>query len=163
MRLSLYASGALGLLASPASAVSHVSAGPTNSSCSAKPPAFFLAGDSTTAPAGGWGDAFLSLLKKPAWGTNYARSGRTTVSFVKGGDWAKVIAAVKNSTASYECYVTIQVGVTAPLSLSLSCNLLRSFCHSIIQGQPVDRETCYYFFCVSPANHHPTMMFIVWP
>ena len=42
-------------------------------------------------------------------GTNFGHDGATTVSFVAGGDWAKVIDAVKNSLSAYTPYVTIQV------------------------------------------------------
>ncbi|KAJ9134330.1 Rhamnogalacturonan acetylesterase RhgT [Pleurostoma richardsiae] len=79
-----------------------------------KPPAFFLAGDSTTAVqssgGGGWGNGFLSFLKSPAWGINYGHNGATTVSFVAGGDWSRVVGSLKNNSASYDCYVTIQFG-----------------------------------------------------
>lgn len=74
-----------------------------------KPPAFFLAGDSTTAIGGGWGNGFLGTLVNGAIGTNYGHSGATTVSFVSGGDWAKVLNAVKTNSAAYTPYVTIQV------------------------------------------------------
>lgn len=84
----------------------------------AKPPAFFLAGDSTTAPlsesGGGWGNGFLGTLKGGAIGTNYGHNGATTVSFVSGGDWATVIAAVKKNVAKYTPYVTIQVFLSVP-------------------------------------------------
>lgn len=80
---------------------------------STKPPAFFLAGDSTTAiqsaGGGGWGVGFLSFVKSPAWGVDYGHNGATTVSFVDGGDWATVIQAVENNTESYQPFVTIQV------------------------------------------------------
>lgn len=82
--------------------------------CSAKPAAFFLAGDSTTAVqsagGGGWGDGFLSFLVPPAFGTNYGRNGRTTVDFVSGGHWDLVKAAVTNATSTHDVYVTIQFG-----------------------------------------------------
>ncbi|KAK3326177.1 GDSL-like Lipase/Acylhydrolase [Apodospora peruviana] len=78
--------------------------------CGTKPGAFFLAGDSTTAVRGGWGDGFLTFLQSPAWGINYGHSGATTASFVAGGDWAKVISSVKNNTAKAQCFVTIQFG-----------------------------------------------------
>ncbi|EOD43607.1 putative gdsl-like lipase acylhydrolase protein [Neofusicoccum parvum UCRNP2] len=77
------------------------------------PAAFFLAGDSTTATAGGWGDGFLaSTLINGAWGTNFAKSGATTVSFRNGGYWDQTIEAVKNVTANgeYTAWVTIQFG-----------------------------------------------------
>lgn len=76
------------------------------------PAAFFLAGDSTTAPNGGWGDGFLTTtLANGAWGTNFAKSGATTVSFRNGGYWNSTIEAVKNVTANgdYTAWVTIQV------------------------------------------------------
>ncbi|KAK3942487.1 SGNH hydrolase-type esterase domain-containing protein [Diplogelasinospora grovesii] len=79
-----------------------------------KPPAFFLAGDSTTAVqssnGGGWGNGFLSFLRSPAWGMNYGHNGATTVSFVEGGDWARVLSSVWNNAENYSCYVTIQFG-----------------------------------------------------
>lgn len=78
-----------------------------------KPPAWFLAGDSTTAiqneDGGGWGAGFLSFVKSPAWGTDYAVDGSTTVSFVDNGYWAEVIDAVGNNTGDYSPFVTIQV------------------------------------------------------
>ena len=74
----------------------------------ARPAAFFLAGDSTTAKqievngggtlnctfhiieidiVLGWGNGFLGTLKNGARGTNYGHNGATTKSFVDGGDW----------------------------------------------------------------------------
>ncbi|KAH7082656.1 SGNH hydrolase-type esterase domain-containing protein [Paraphoma chrysanthemicola] len=80
-----------------------------------KPPAFFLAGDSTTAVqstgGGGWGDGFLNTtLKNGATGKNFGHNGATTVSFRDGGDWANVIAAAKAASSKYSPYVTIQFG-----------------------------------------------------
>ncbi|KFY57740.1 hypothetical protein V497_05316 [Pseudogymnoascus sp. VKM F-4516 (FW-969)] len=79
-----------------------------------KPAAFLLAGDSTTAVqstgGGGWGTGFLGTLTNGAVGTNYGHNGATTVSFVSGGDWAKVIADVKSKASKYTPYVTIQFG-----------------------------------------------------
>lgn len=81
--------------------------------CSGKAPAFFLAGDSTTATqsinGGGWGNGFLSFLRSPAWGVNYGHNGATTVSFVNGGDWATVLGQVENATRDFDVFVTIQV------------------------------------------------------
>ena len=77
----------------------------------AGPPAIFLAGDSTTAPDGGWGDAFLSTtLTNGAIGTNYGHSGATLNSFIAGGDWGNVLSAVAEARGSYTPYVTIQFG-----------------------------------------------------
>jgi lysophospholipase L1-like esterase len=76
----------------------------------ARPPAFFLAGDSTTAVNGGWGDGFVALLRNGAVGQNKGHSGTTTASFVAKGDWNTVLGLVKNHTANYDCYVTIQFG-----------------------------------------------------
>lgn len=79
-----------------------------------KPPAFILAGDSTTAVqssgAGGWGNGFIDTLKKPAWGINKGHPGATTVTFVDGGDWGECLNLVKNAKNSYDIYVTIQFG-----------------------------------------------------
>lgn len=75
-----------------------------------KPAYFVLAGDSTTAPDGGWGDGFLSTaVRSPAGGINLGHSGATTVSFRNGGDWAHVLEEVKNHTKSHNVFVTIQV------------------------------------------------------
>ena len=75
-----------------------------------KPAYFVLAGDSTTAPDGGWGDGFLSTaVREPAGGINLGHSGATTVSFRDGGDWAAVIEQVKSHTATHNVFVTIQV------------------------------------------------------
>lgn len=75
----------------------------------AKSPAFFLAGDSTTAVGSGWGDGFLTTLANGSVGKNLAKSGATTASFVSDGVWANVLAAVKASESTYTPYVTIQV------------------------------------------------------
>lgn len=78
-----------------------------------KTPAFFLAGDSTTAPqsagGGGWGDGFLSILTNGATGKNFGRNGQTTVSFQKSGVWEKVMESVKASADKNRVFVTIQV------------------------------------------------------
>ncbi|KAH6635942.1 SGNH hydrolase-type esterase domain-containing protein [Chaetomium tenue] len=76
----------------------------------AKSAAFFLAGDSTTAVNGGWGDGFVAILQSGAIGENKGHSGATTASFVAGGDWAKVLDLVKSNKDKYDCYVTIQFG-----------------------------------------------------
>ncbi|KAI1383699.1 carbohydrate esterase family 12 protein [Hypoxylon trugodes] len=78
--------------------------------CSSKPAAFFLAGDSTTAPDGGWGDGLLSFLKKPAIGLNIGKSGATTASFKAGGYWANVTQHLKDNANKYDTYVTISFG-----------------------------------------------------
>jgi len=80
------------------------------------PAAFLLAGDSTTAvqnaglTGGGWGDGFLATLRNGAGGINYGHNGATTVSFVSGGDWAKVVASVAKYKTAYTPFVTIQFG-----------------------------------------------------
>ncbi|KAL4784121.1 SGNH hydrolase-type esterase domain-containing protein [Aspergillus varians] len=66
----------------------------------ALPPAFFLAGDSTTAPDGGWGDAFVASLTSNSTGTNSGHSGATTGSFRSDA----------TRTSTYTPYVTIQFG-----------------------------------------------------
>lgn len=69
-----------------------------------------LAGDSTTAPDGGWGDGFLSTaVREPASGINLGHSGATTVSFRNGGDWAAVLDQIKSHAKSHQVFVTIQV------------------------------------------------------
>ena len=75
-----------------------------------KPAYFVLAGDSTTAPDGGWGDGFLSTaVREPGSGINLGHSGATTVSFREGGDWAAVLEQVKTHTKTHDVFVTIQV------------------------------------------------------
>ncbi len=86
------------------------------------PPAFLLAGDSTTAAqnccGGGWGNGFLSTLRNGALGSNFGRNGATTVSFVADGEWADVLESVSRYRKSYTPYVTIAVRkLTPPLSL----------------------------------------------
>ncbi|KAI8936360.1 hypothetical protein NX059_006772 [Plenodomus lindquistii] len=81
----------------------------------AKPPAFFLAGDSTTAVqstgGGGWGDGFLNTtLTNGATGKNFGHNGATTVSFRAGGDWTAVLDAAKSSLPKFTPHVTIQFG-----------------------------------------------------
>lgn len=88
---------------------------PSQNTTNPKPPAWFLAGDSTTAvqssDGGGWGVGFLSFVKSPpAWGgIDYGVNGATTVSFVNGGYWAEVLNAVEENADGYEPFVTIQV------------------------------------------------------
>lgn len=75
-----------------------------------KPVYLVLAGDSTTATDGGWGDGFLNTtLREPASGKNLGHSGATTVSFRQGGDWAAVLDEVKSHKDSHKVFVTIQV------------------------------------------------------
>jgi len=76
----------------------------------AKPIYWLLAGDSTTAPGGGWGDAFLSTtVATGSSGHNYGHSGATTASFRAGGDWNQVIKDIATFKSNYDVYVTIQV------------------------------------------------------
>lgn len=76
-----------------------------------QPVYWLLAGDSTTAPNGGWGDAFLATtVEDGSSGKNYGHSGATTKSFRAGGDWSKVIDEVGSHKDEYRVYVTIQVG-----------------------------------------------------
>ncbi|KAI1822606.1 SGNH hydrolase-type esterase domain-containing protein [Xylaria intraflava] len=80
----------------------------------AKPPAFILAGDSTTAVqstnGGGWGDGFLSFLTNSAWGVNKGHNGATTKSYVDGGDWDAVMGLVRDNVGEFDAFVTIQFG-----------------------------------------------------
>ncbi|KAH6652629.1 SGNH hydrolase-type esterase domain-containing protein [Truncatella angustata] len=75
-----------------------------------KPPAFFLAGDSTTAINGGWGNGFLATLRDPAWGINIGQSGATTLSYQQGGNWSNITTHVKEYAKKYDTYVTISFG-----------------------------------------------------
>ncbi|KAM0808467.1 putative SGNH hydrolase-type esterase domain-containing protein [Seiridium cardinale] len=72
-----------------------------------KHPAFFLAGDSTTAIDGGWGNGLLATLRNPAWGLNIGQSGATTVSYQQGGNWTNITAHVGAYATKYNTYVTI--------------------------------------------------------
>jgi hypothetical protein len=74
-----------------------------------KPPAFILAGDSTTAINGGWGDGFLSTLIGDSTGINIGKSGATTISFVNGGYWENVTDHLTEWVEDYEVFVTISV------------------------------------------------------
>jgi hypothetical protein len=96
---------------SPLAFLPAVLAIPTTLRSSAlKPVYWLLAGDSTTAPGGGWGDAFLSTTVAPnSTGHNWAKSGATTKSFRDGGYWASVLDGVKKYKDGYRVYVTIQV------------------------------------------------------
>ena len=62
-----------------------------------------LVGDSTVAPNGGWGPGFEPLLTKEAKCINWARPGRSSISFVSEGWWTKALADKPN-------YVLIQFG-----------------------------------------------------
>ncbi|KAJ4321170.1 hypothetical protein N0V94_003010 [Neodidymelliopsis sp. IMI 364377] len=76
-----------------------------------EPVYWLLAGDSTTAPNGGWGDAFLSTtVAANSSGTNYGHSGATTASFRAGGDWASVLSQIASHKSTHRVYVTIQFG-----------------------------------------------------
>ncbi len=76
-----------------------------------EPVYWLLAGDSTTATAGGWGDAFLATtVASDSSGKNYGHSGASTKSFRDGGDWGEVIEDVGTHKDDYRVYVTIQVG-----------------------------------------------------
>jgi hypothetical protein len=82
------------------------------SKAAGKIPAFYLAGDSTTATqssgGGGWGDGFLSILTNGATGKNYGHNGATTVSFMQAY-WGAVIANVSSEASRHRVFVTIQV------------------------------------------------------
>ncbi|KAF2113983.1 lipolytic protein-like protein G-D-S-L family [Lophiotrema nucula] len=72
---------------------------------------WLLAGDSTTAPNGGWGDAYLgTTVAAGSSGHNYGHSGATTASFRAGGDWAKVIKDIGTNKDESDVWVTIQFG-----------------------------------------------------
>ncbi|KAJ8108136.1 hypothetical protein OPT61_g8383 [Boeremia exigua] len=74
-----------------------------------EPVYWLLAGDSTTATNGGWGDAFLATtVAEGSSGKNYGHSGATTKSFRAGGDWDQVIGDVGTHKDDYRVYVTIQ-------------------------------------------------------
>ena len=75
-----------------------------------RPVYFLLAGDSTTAPNGGWGDGFLSTAVAPeSSGKNYGHSGATTASFRAGGDWGRLVKDIGSNKGKFDVIVTIQV------------------------------------------------------
>jgi hypothetical protein len=84
------------------------------------PPAFFLAGDSTTAAqsccGGGWGNGFLSTLQNGALGSNFGHNGATTASFVQDGDWGDVLESVSRYSKFSTPYVTIAVSPSPALA-----------------------------------------------
>lgn len=92
---------------------SLVAAAPKPSQRESLAPAFFLAGDSTTAiqseNGGGWGTGFLSTLTNSAKGTNFGVNGATTVSYLAEGHWSSVLAELSSNADTFDCYVTIQV------------------------------------------------------
>ncbi|KAJ4362833.1 hypothetical protein N0V95_001207 [Ascochyta clinopodiicola] len=76
-----------------------------------EPVYWLLAGDSTTATNGGWGDAFLATtVAEGSSGVNYGHSGSTTKSFRAGGDWNKVINEIGSNKDDHRVYVTLQWG-----------------------------------------------------
>ncbi|KAI0148336.1 carbohydrate esterase family 12 protein [Hypoxylon sp. NC0597] len=91
-------------------AFASLSVGHPVADCSSKPAAFFLAGDSTTAVDGGWGNGLLAPLKSPAWGVNIGKSGATTASYSAGGYWANITKHLRDNVAKYDSYVTISFG-----------------------------------------------------
>ncbi|KAG9202273.1 hypothetical protein G6514_004481 [Epicoccum nigrum] len=76
-----------------------------------EPVYWLLAGDSTTAPGGGWGDGFLATtVVEGSSGVNYGHSGATTASFRAGGDWSQVLDEAASHKDEYSVYITIQFG-----------------------------------------------------
>lgn len=90
-----------------------------------KPPAFFLAGDSTTAANGGYGDDFLSFLTNEAWGANYAKSGASTVSFKADGNWAALMKMVHENLRDNQVFVTIEVSALGREPRQMSQQLMQ--------------------------------------
>lgn len=76
----------------------------------AKPPRFFLIGDSTVAVDGGWGDGLLSYLEAPAKGDNRGVSGSTTVSWKSSGRWESLLRDISTAKSDFEPVVTVQFG-----------------------------------------------------
>ncbi|KAK0099550.1 hypothetical protein ONS95_013552 [Cadophora gregata] len=107
--------------------------------------AFFLAGDSTTAIGGGWGNGFITTITKDSFGINYGKSGATTVSFRAQGLWDTTVASVaRASELGYLPFVTIQFGhndqkAAANISIELFTNNLETFAKEILAagGTPI--------------------------
>ena len=90
-------------------AISLVGASPLSVQAD-RPVYWLLAGDSTTAPNGGWGDGYLATtVAAGSSGHNYGHSGATTASFRAGGDWGKITKDIGTYKDKYNVYVTIQV------------------------------------------------------
>ncbi|KAK2042653.1 GDSL-like Lipase/Acylhydrolase [Colletotrichum somersetense] len=100
------------ILVAAASSASAISFGQASEpeTRQAKPPYFLLAGDSTVAVDGGWGDGFLTFVESPANGKNYGKSGATTVSFRAQVIWDTLVAEVNANKAAFNPVVTIQFG-----------------------------------------------------
>jgi hypothetical protein len=81
---------AVPIVADPGSLVFHTGAADEGA------PFFVLAGDSTTAVNGGWGDGLIHTLRVAHNGQNLGQSGATTVSFRNGGNWDKVLRQVRS-------------------------------------------------------------------
>jgi lysophospholipase L1-like esterase len=98
---------------------------------------WLLAGDSTTAPNGGWGDGFLATtVAAESSGHNYGHSGATTASFRAGGDWGKVTKDIQSNKNKYNVYVTIQFGhndqkETSGLTIEQYKNNLKKFADEV--------------------------------
>ncbi|KAH7393676.1 SGNH hydrolase-type esterase domain-containing protein [Cadophora sp. MPI-SDFR-AT-0126] len=107
--------------------------------------AFFLAGDSTTAINGGWGNGFITTITKGSFGINYGKSGATTVSFRAVGLWHTTVASVaKASELGYLPFVTIQFGhndqkAAANISIELFTANLETFAKEVLAagGTPI--------------------------
>jgi lysophospholipase L1-like esterase len=94
---------------------------------------WLLAGDSTTAPDGGWGDGFLATtVADGSTGHSYGHSGATTASFRAGGDWGNVMKDISTYKKNYDVYVTIQFGhndqkETSGVTMEMYRNNLKRF------------------------------------
>ncbi|PBP16354.1 putative gdsl-like lipase acylhydrolase protein [Diplocarpon rosae] len=107
--------------------------------------AFFLAGDSTTAIKGGWGNGFITTITNGSFGINYGVSGATTASFRAQGRWDTVLASVKKARKlGYSPFVTIQFGhndqkEASNISIELFTHNLEIFSKDVIAagGTPV--------------------------
>ncbi|KAG4442702.1 hypothetical protein IFR05_001809 [Cadophora sp. M221] len=107
--------------------------------------AFFLAGDSTTAINGGWGNGFITTITTGSFGINYGKSGATTASFRAEGIWDTTLASVeKASKLGYCPFVTIQFGhndqkAAANISLELFTANLATFAKEVLVagGTPI--------------------------
>ena len=76
----------------------------------AEPPALLLVGDSTLAPATGYGDALCRRFAPTLACLNLARGGRSTLSYRAEGLWDRVIARVRAGEPGVSRTVLIQFG-----------------------------------------------------
>ncbi len=91
-----------------------------------------LVGDSTLAPATGFGDALCQRNEQPALCLNLARGGRSTLSYRAEGLWQRVLARLQAGPAGVQQHVLIQFGHNdQPGKPGRSTDLATEFPHNL--------------------------------